>query len=588
MSSPPDPTAAGSSRCGDRDPTRLRSARWFAPDDLRSFGHRSRLKGMGFDDIDYRDRPVVGILNTWSELNTCHSHFRQRAEDVRRGILQAGGFPVEVPVMSLGEMLMKPTTMLYRNLLAMEVEEVLRCHPLDAAVLMGGCDKTVPAMLMGAVSADVPAIFLPAGPMLKARWKTETLGSGSDAWKFWDQRGAGQLCDADWNQIENCIARGAGTCMTMGTASTMACVAEVLGFTLGGAAATPSVIAEHSRLGVRTGRRAVQIAWDQLLPSRLVTPESIDNALTTALSIGGSTNAIVHLIALAGRAGIKLSLDRFDELSRGTPVIGDLRPGGRFLMEDFYDAGGLPALLETIRDLLHLDCPTVSGLPLGEQIAAAEVINSEVIRPRDHPVSASGGTCVLRGNLAPSGCVIKPLGADPRLQQHRGPAVVFDDYPDMKARINDPDLPVTADSVLVLRSAGPLGAPGFPEWGMLPIPKKLLQQGVRDMLRISDARMSGTSYGTCVLHVAPESFLGGPLALVQTGDMIEIDIPARRIHWDVADEEVQRRRAAWQPPEPKFDRGYGQLFAKHITQADLGCDFDFLVGRSPGAEPPIF
>jgi len=571
-----------------RDPARLRSARWFAPDDLRSFGHRSRLKGMGFDDVDYKDRPVIAILNTWSDLNTCHSHFRERAQDVRRGILQSGGFPVEVPVMSLGEMLMKPTTMLYRNLLAMEVEEVLRCHPIDAAVLMGGCDKTVPAMLMGAISADIPSIFLPAGPMLKARWKTETLGSGSDAWKFWDQRGAGLLCDADWNQVENCIARSAGTCMTMGTASTMACVAESLGFTLVGAAATPSVIADHARLGVRTGRRAVELAWDGPRPADLVTPDSIDNALTTALAIGGSTNAIVHLIALAGRAGIPLTLERFDELSRRTPVIGDLRPGGRFLMEDFYDAGGLPALLNLLRDLLNLDCPTVNGTTLGQQISGAEVINPEVIRPRENPVSASGGTCVLRGNLAPDGCVIKPLGADPRLHRHRGPALVFEDYPDMKARLDDPDLDVTADTVLILRSAGPLGAPGFPEWGMLPIPKKLLRAGVRDMVRISDARMSGTSYGTCVLHVAPESHLGGPLALVRTGDTIELDVAARKLHWDCPAEEIARRKAEWVTPTPKFDRGYGQLFARHITQADQGCDFDFLAGRSPGQEPGIF
>ena len=576
-----------------RDPARLRSARWFAPDDLRSFGHRSRLKGMGFDDIDYRDRPVIAILNTWSEFNTCHSHFRERALDVRRGILQAGGFPVEVPVMSLGEMLMKPTTMLYRNLLAMEVEEVLRCHPIDAAVLMGGCDKTVPAMLMGAISADIPSIFLPAGPMLKARWKTETLGSGSDAWKYWDQRGAGQICSADWNQIENCIARSAGTCMTMGTASTMACIAETLGFTLSGAAATPSVIADHGRLGVQTGRRAVEIAWENLLPSSLVTKESIDNALVTALAIGGSTNSIVHLIAIAGRAGVRLTLDRFDELSRVTPVIGDLRPGGRFLMEDFYDAGGLPALHAEIADLLNPDCLTITGQTLGQRLASGPQvpacrINPEVIRPRDKPVAPSGGTCVLRGNLAPDGCVIKPLGADPRLQQHRGRAVVFKDYPDMKARLDDPDLDITADSVIVLQHAGPLGAPGFPEWGMLPIPKKLLRQGVRDMVRISDARMSGTSYGTCVLHVAPESFLGGPLALVQTGDEIEIDIPARLIHWHCAPEEIERRRSQWQAPPPKFERGYGHLFSKHVTQADQGCDFDFLAGRSPGAEPGIF
>ncbi len=571
-----------------RDPARLRSARWFAPDDLRSFGHRSRLKGMGFDDADFQGRPLVAMLNTWSELNTCHSHFRERADEVRRGILQAGGFPVEVPVMSLGEMMMKPTTMLYRNLLAMEVEEVLRCHPIDAAVLMGGCDKTVPAMLMGAISADVPSIFFPAGPALKARWRDATLGSGSDAWKYWDQRGAGLICEGQWKEIENCIARSAGTCMTMGTASTMACVAEAMGFTLGGAAAIPSVIAEHSRLAVRTGRRAVEIAWENLRPSEIVTKESIENAVTTALAVGGSTNAIVHLIAIAGRAGISLTIEDFDLISRRTPVLGDLRPGGRFLMEDFFNAGGLPALLAEIRQSLHLDCRTIEGRSVGESIAGAQTIDREVIRTRDNPVSTSGGTCVLRGNLAPDGCVIKPLGADPRLAHHTGPALVFDDYPDLKARINDPDLPVTADTVIVLRSAGPLGAPGFPEWGMLPIPQKLLRQGVCDMVRISDARMSGTSYGTCVLHVAPESYLGGPLALVEDGDRIEINIGARELHWHVDDAEIERRRKRWIAPQPKFQRGYGQLFTRHVTQANQGCDFDFLTGRSPGEEPGIY
>jgi dihydroxy-acid dehydratase len=554
---------------------------------MRSFGHRSRLKGMGFDDIDYQDRPVVAILNTWSELNTCHSHFRNRAEEVRRGILQSGGFPVEVPVMSLGEMMMKPTTMLYRNLLAMEVEEVLRCHPIDSAVLMGGCDKTVPAMLMGAISADIPSVFLPAGPMLKARWKDVTLGSGSDTWKYWDERLAGNLCDKDWKGIENCIARSAGTCMTMGTASTMACVTEAMGFSLPGAAATPAVVADHSRLAVQTGRRAVAMAWENLKPSDFLTSDSIDNGLMTSLAIGGSTNAIVHLIAIAGRLGTGLTLDRFDELSRVTPLIGDLRPAGRYLMEDFFNAGGLSALLGRISDLLNLNCQTINGITLGEQIAGAEVIDNEVIRLRDNPVSTSGGTCLLKGNLAPSGCVIKSVAADPKLLVHRGPAVVFDDYPSMKQRIHDPDLEVTADSVLILRSAGPLGAPGFPEWGMLPIPKKLLQQGVRDMVRMSDARMSGTSYGTCVLHITPESAAGGPLSLVRNGDFIEINVAERTIHWDVTDEEIESRRGAALelPPVPK--RGYSHLYAKHVTQADQGCDFDFLAGRSPGDEPGI-
>lgn len=572
----------------ERDPSQLRSARWFAPDDLRTFGHRSRMKQMGFGDEDFRDKPIVAILNTWSDLNTCHSHFKERVEDVKRGILQAGGFPVEVPVMSLGEMLMKPTTMLYRNLLAMEAEEALRCHPIDAAVLMGGCDKTVPGLLMGAISADIPSVFMPAGPMLKARWKNETLGSGSDVWKYWAERCAGNLCDGDWTDIENCIGPSAGTCMTMGTASTMACVTEALGMSLVGSACTPAVVAAHSRLGAATGRRAVELAWQQVKPSQIVTLQSLENAIMADLAIGGSTNAIVHIIAMAGRAGADISLDRFDEISAKVPVLGDIRPGGRFLMEDFYHAGGLAPLLNRMRDLLHLDCMTVGGQTLGEQIADKEVINDDVIRTREDPVAKTGGTCVLRGNLAPKGCVIRSGAADPKLLKHRGVAVVFDDYPHMKKMIDDPDLDVTADSVIVLRSAGPLGAPGFPEWGMLPIPKKLLQQGVRDMVRISDARMSGTSYGTCVLHVSPESHAGGPLALVQTGDEIEIDIEKRSIHWHVSDEEIERRRAAWKPPVEKWERGYQKMFASHVTQAHEGCDFDFLAGRSPGEEPDIF
>ncbi len=571
----------------DRDPSRLRSARWLAPDDVRSFGHRSRMKQMGFDDIDFTDRPVIAILNTWSEMNTCHSHFRNRAEEVRRGILQSGGFPVEVPVMSLGEMMMKPTTMLYRNLLAMEVEEVLRCHPVDAAVLMGGCDKTVPAMLMGAISADIPSIFFPAGPMLKGLWRDVTLGSGSDVWKYWDERMAGNLCDSDWKGIENCIARSAGTCMTMGTASTMACITEAMGFSLPGAATIPAVMANHSRLATQTGRRAVEMAWEELKPSTFMTRESIDNGLMTSFAIGGSTNAIVHLIAIAGRLGFELSLERFDELSRITPVLADIRPSGRFLMEDFQDAGGVPAMLARMTDLINADCKTVNGVTLGEQIAGAEVINDEVIRTRENPVSPAGGTCLLKGNLAPNGCVIKSLAADPKLKHHRGPAIVFDNYPAMKASINDPDLEVDENSVLILRSAGPLGAPGFPEWGMLPIPKKLLAKGVRDMVRLSDARMSGTSYGTCVLHIAPESAAGGPLALVKTGDEIEINIPERTIHWHVTDAEIASRRKTMPTAIALPERGYSHLYAKHVTQADKGCDFDFLVGRSPGGEPSI-
>lgn len=576
------------SNASSQDPSQLRSARWFSPDDLRSFGHRSRMKQMGFDDEDFRDRPIVAILNTWSDLNTCHSHFRERADDVRRGILQAGGFPVEVPVMSLGEMFMKPSTMLYRNLLAMETEEVLRCHPIDSAVLMGGCDKTVPGLIMGAISADIPSVFLPAGPMLKARWRNETLGSGSDVWKYWAERCAGNLCDGDWGEIENCIARSAGTCMTMGTASTMACIAEALGMSMPGAACTPAVVAEHSRLAVATGRRSVALAWEQLKPSKIITQQSIDNAITTQLTIGGSTNAIVHILALARRAGVPLTLDRFDELSQSVPVLGDIRPSGRYLMEDFFNAGGLGGLLQRLGDLLHTDCLTVSGRTLGEEIEGKPVHDDEVIRVRDNPMSPTGGTCVLRGNLAPDGCVIKTVAADPSLLQHKGPALVFDDYPHLKKMINDPDLPVTANSILVLRSAGPLGAPGFPEWGMLPIPNKLLKEGVRDMVRISDARMSGTSYGTCVLHISPESHKGGPLAIVQTGDEIELDVANRRISLNVSAEEIAKRQAAWKPPAERWSRGYHSMFAKHVTQAHEGCDFDFLEGRSPDQEPDIF
>ena len=566
----------------------LRSSRWFDPDTLRGFGHRSRLKGMGFDEADYRGKPVVALLNTWSDLNTCHSHFRQRAEEVKRGVLQAGGFPVEVPVMSLGEMFMKPSTMLYRNLLAMEVEEVLRCHPIDAAVLMGGCDKTVPALIMGAISADVPAVFLPAGPMLKARWRDATLGSGSDAWKYWDERQAGTLCDDAWGEIENCIARSAGTCMTMGTASTMASLAEVLGLTLPGASSVPAVVAEHQRLAVQTGRHAVTMATEGPSPRTVLSAASFDNAITTLMAIGGSTNAVVHLIAMARRAGVPLQLDRFDQLSRSTPVLANLRPTGTELMEDFHNAGGLPALLRQLGDAIDRDVPTVMRQSLGEQVAGAEVIDADVIRPVDNPVAGSGGTVVLRGNLAPDGCVVKAAAADPRLHRHTGPAVVFANYPDLKARLDDSELDITADSVLILQNAGPIGAPGFPEWGMLPLPKRLLQAGVRDMVRISDSRMSGTSRGMCILHVAPEAAVGGPLGLVRTGDLIELDVPARTLNVLLGEAELTARRAAWTRPEFPYARGYGRLFGEHVTQANDGCDFDFLHDGAAIPDPAIF
>ena len=572
-----------------RSPDELRSARWFQPDDLRSFGHRSRLKGMGWADDDYRDKPVIGILNTWSDLNTCHSHLRERAEEIKRGVWQAGGFPVEVPVMSLGEMLMKPTTMLYRNLLAMETEEVLRCHPIDGAVLLGGCDKTTPALLMGAITMNLPTIYFPCGPMLNARWRDQTLGSGSDAWKFWAERCAGNLCDQDWKDIENSIARSPGHCMTMGTASTMTAIAETLGLTLPGASSIPAMLSEHSRLATATGRWIVEMVWKNLCPRDLLDERSFDNAITMDMAVGGSTNAIIHLLAMARRAGIPLQLDRFDEISRKTPVIANVRPAGdRYLMEDFYNAGGLKALLWRIKDFLHLDCPTITGRSLGENIAGSEVIDNDVIRPLDEPLSEEGGTFILRGNLAPHGCVIKPVAAEPRLQQHTGPAVVFDDYASLKAGLHEDSLEITEDSVLVLRSAGPLGAPGLPEWGMLPIPNKLLKSGVRDLIRISDSRMSGTSYGTCVLHISPESHVGGPLAWVETGDLIRLDVPGRTLDLLVDEEEIERRRAAWVPPQPKYERGYGKMFINHVTQAHEGCDFDFLEKQGEVPEPDIF
>ncbi len=572
-----------------KTPEQLRSYRWFGPDDLRSFGHRSRAKQMGYASEEFTGKPVIGILNTWSDLNTCHTHFRERAEDVKRGVWQAGGFPVEVPVTTLSEMFMKPTSMFYRNMVAMEVEEMLRCYPLDGAVLMGGCDKTVPALLMGAFTADLPCVFLPAGAMMKGNWRGETLGSGSDVWKYWDERRAGRLgCDA-WQELEDGIARSPGVCMTMGTAATMACIAEALGMTLPGAASIPAVYAEHSRMAAACGRRVVEMVWTDWKPSRFLTRESFENAIVTDLALSGSTNAIVHVIAMAGRAGVKITLEDFDRLSQSTPVLANLRPAGKYLMPDFYDAGGLRGLLEQMRDLLRTEALTVTGRSLGEEIAGAPVFNEHVIRPRTDPVAAEGGTFVLRGNLAPDGAVIKPTAAEPGLLRHRGPALVFRDYPDLKARIDDEDLAVTPDTVIVLQNAGPQGAPGMPEWGMLPIPKKLLRAGIRDMVRISDARMSGTSYGTCVLHVAPESAVGGPLALVRDDDMIELDVEARRLHLDVPDEELAWRRAEWQPRPERFSRGYGRLFLDEITQANEGCDFRFL-HRDGGVtpEPDIF
>ena len=568
-------------------PDELRSHRWYGVDDLRSFGHRSRTKQMGYADEDFRGKPIIAIINTWSDINPCHSHFKERVEEVKRGVWQAGGFPVELPALSLSEPFVKPTTMLYRNLLALETEELLRSHPVDGAVLMGGCDKTTPGLLMGAASVDLPSIFIPAGPMLRGVWRGETLGSGSDTWKYWADLRAGVITECDWREIEGGIARTPGHCMTMGTASTMTSAVEVLGLSLPGAASIPAADSNHARMASLSGRRIVEMVEEDLKLSDLLTTGSYDNAITTVLSLGGSTNAIIHLIAMAGRSGIDLNLTRFDELSKSVPVLADIRPSGKYLMEDFYYAGGLLGLLSRLRDYLDLSCRTVNGSSLGENLKETEVYDDAVIRPLDDPVAAEGGLAILYGNLAPDGCVIKHSAADPSLLLHEGPAVVFDDYNDMATRINDEDLAVDADSVLVLRHAGPIGGPGMPEWGMLPIPDKLLKQGVRDMVRISDARMSGTSYGTCVLHVAPESFIGGPLSLVQDGDIVRLDVAGRRLDLQVDDAELRRRRAAWVEPEPHYQRGFGQLSARHITQADKGCDFDFLEHGPPTAEPEI-
>src|SRR5882762_107905 len=569
------------------DAKSLRSYRWYGADDLRSFGHRSRAASMGCIQADYAGKPVIAILNTWSDINPCHSHLRERAEDVKRGVWQAGGFPVEMPAITLGETFQKPTTMMYRNLLAMETEELLRSYPADGCVLLGGCDKTTPALLMGAISANLPAVFVPAGPMLRGNWRGQILGSGSDVSKYWAERRAGNIDQQAWMQIEEGIARSAGTCMTMGTASTMTSVAEALGFSLPGASSIPAVDANHPKMASRSGRRIVEMVWEDLKPRDILRDASFNNAIATVLALGGSTNAVIHMIALAGRAGIKLTIDRFDELSRKTPLLADLRPSGKYLMEDFYYAGGLPALLAALKPHLESNCRSVTGKSLGENIARAEIYNSDVIRSLDNPVMASGGLVILRGNLAPDGAVIKAAAAQPTLLKHTGPAVVFNSFDEMNARIDDPSLEVDANSVLVLRNAGPKGAPGMPEWGNLPIPQKLLKAGVRDMVRISDARMSGTSYGACVLHVSPESFVGGPLALLKEGDIVELDVAARQLNMRVSEEELARRRAAWRPKNGIYPRGYGKLFLEHIKQADEGCDFDFLEGTAAIPEPEI-
>src|SRR5213594_1546922 len=560
----------------------LRSRNWFGRMDLDGFAHRSWLKTEGFSDQVFDGRPVVGIANSWSELTNCNAHLRQVAEAVKRGVWSAGGFPLEFPTISLGEVLMKPTTMMFRNLMAMDVEECIRAYPLDAVVLLSGCDKTTPAMLMGAASADLPAIMVTGGPMLRGKWRTEELGSGTDARRLWAERRAGRITDEELCEVEACLSRSSGHCMVMGTASTMASMAEALGMTLPGNAAIPAPDSRRLALAELSGRRAVELALrGGPRPSEILTAKAFDNAIRGDMAIGGSTNAIVHLVALAGRAGVPLPLARFDALSRSTPLLVNCKPSGKYLMEDFFYAGGLPVVLKELLPLLHGDALAVNGRTLADNVRDARCWNEDVIRPLAIPLAPEGGTVILFGNLCPDGAVLKQSDASPHLLTHRGRAVVFESHDDLARRIDDPALAIDATSVLVLKHAGPKGAPGMPEWGAAPIPARLLKQGVKDMVRISDARMSGTSYGTVVLHVAPEAAIGGPLALVRDGDEIDLDVPTRKLTLRVSDAELARRREAWTPPAPHFTGGYGRIFLDHVLQANEGCDFDVLRGRRP-------
>jgi len=568
-----------------KNPAKLRSHQWYGRGPS-SFPERSRTLQNGYALDEFIGRPVIGIVNTWSDMNTCHRHLRDRAADIKRGVYQAGGFPVELPAMAVGEIMMQPSSMLYRNFLAMETEELLRCYPIDAVVLMGGCDKTTPALLMGAFSMDLPLIYVPAGFMLAGHFRGNPVGV-SDLWRFGQELRAGRFTLPDAMELEQANARSVGTCNAMGTASTMTAIAEALGLSLPGASSLAAVDARAERLAAEAGRRIVEMAWSDSRPSAIVTRESFLNAVTVCLALGGSTNAVIHLIAMARRAGVELSLDDFDRLARQIPVLLDVQPAGKLLMEDYDRAGGSRALLHRLEDLLHKEALTVSSRTLRENIQRATVHDDSVIRPLADPV-ATEALAILRGNLCPDGAVIKPSAASARLMQHRGRAVLFDGYEDLVANIDSPNRNITAASVLVLRNCGPKGGPGMPECGMIPIPARLAAEGVNDMVRISDARMSGTSYGTCVLHIAPEAHIGGPLALVRDGDWIELDVPARRLTLQVPDEELAHRRESWAPPEPVYGRGYGQIFQEHVTQAPEGCDFDFLASRSANRPIPFY
>ena len=569
----------------------LRSSRWFSPDDVRSFGHRSRAMQMGYSKEDWEGKPLIGIINTWSDIQPCHTHFKQRVEDVKRGVFQSGGFPIELPAISLAEMYVKPTTMLYRNMLSMEVEELIRSHPIDGVVLMGGCDKTTPALTMGAISVNLPMIFLPAGPMLRGNYKGKYLGSGSDGWKYWDELRAGTITNEDWLDVEAGIARSYGHCMTMGTASTMTAIAEAMGLCLPGASSIPAADSNHIRMSSNVGKRIVNMVWEDLTPSKIITEKSVDNAVTIAMAMGCSTNAIIHLIAMARRASINLTMDDLDKKGREVPLIANIRPSGKdYLMEDFFYAGGILALMHQLSSKLNLDEKTVSGKTVRELIIGNKTTNEDVIRPLSNPIYEEGSLAVLKGNLAPDGCVIKPAACEKKFLKHKGPAIVFDSYPEMKKLIDSDDLDVTEDHILVLRNVGPVGGPGMPEWGMMPIPKKLLKKGIRDMIRISDARMSGTSYGACILHVAPESYIGGPLSLLETGDIVELDVSQRSINMLVDENTLSLRRNKIKLSEPKAGRGWLWMYSNHVKQANEGCDFDFLetdFGKS-AKEPDIF
>jgi dihydroxy-acid dehydratase len=556
--------------------TPLRSREWFGSDTLTTMSNRAYLRAEGFTAPAFDGRPVVGICNSWSELTTCNAHLRQVADAVKRGVWTAGGFPLEFPTISLGEVLMKPTTMLYRNLMAMDVEECIRAYPLDAVVLLCGCDKTTPAQLMGAASADVPALMVTGGPMLRGMFRGEALGSGTDTRKLWAEKRAGRLSDEDWCEVESCISRSAGHCMVMGTASTMTSIVEALGMTLTGCANIPAADSRRLAVAEESGRRAVAIAKDGPRPSEVLTREAFENAIRVNMAIGGSTNAIIHLVAIAGRLGINLPLELFDEISRSTPFITNVRPSGQHLMEDMFYAGGLPAVMKELEGMLHLKAVTVTGKTMGENIAGARCFNRNVIRSLKEPLNPQGGTVVLKGNLAPHGAVLKQTAASPHLLKHKGRAVVFESHQDLWARVDDPKLHVDENSVLVMKNGGPKGAPGMPEWGDMPVPKKLLEAGILDMVRLSDARMSGTAFGTVVLHVSPESAVGGPLAIVQNGDTIELDVHGRTLELQVPDSEIKKRLSAWSAPAPHFVRGYGKMFLEHILQAHEGCDFDYL------------